>query len=1446
MALIVEGAAVAGTLGEVGFSAHWWDHGLVIKPVWRSLTSVYDLRFWRRRFRQLRVLRCRKPRGTQACHGTGTVANATALQAETCPLLCGGIVGPRTHTAMPYLGVFRCNPTLFPVSESDASLFCGVSNRARSGKAAGPEQDHGSGWTIVRKAKRTWLARNRRWSRRPKEGRAVGAKRPARHPKAVTPQPAPKSAIPLPAISPALTYRDALMSKDREGLVCGKNDKPGSKVANPAWVESYRGVADFRIATNTAGMTCTPELAKRMTQVMDAHRDQEDVCCTVRSLLAYCTCDEEFRFVEEQPWSGMTGGEFDSIIKKFAAVRGRSYQLMRLRRECVWDLSVASSGKSCLPKVTVCIAHLALPDDEDDISSYISHAMPMEFYRWHAPCKASCPHPVCFAVRNASRIAGKLDRAIEKAVKRQSEAILEEQMHAADVATSSPVPAAPAPVPEPAALPPSLGLDQVRKTLADMLGPDFDAEKWDSIAPMEAIFRTAFNLPPVGDDSASVLPPRPAEKAAVVKTETEAQADASSAPPPAIATSESGVQVDQEELGFPVTLENPDADRFGNTTSMPHGCNWDAHHECDEGCFREDFALDGTNLFVHDEQVHVAVQVGLPIHVEDPLTVCDPLPLHRFSLAGTFEDANSLKFMRDVTPETGSPPFLNLLVEVIPPRYTQATLSNVRKWGGMTSYFFGEAGHLTMHGRPEYGLTPTSVLSLGGVDYRFKRNDLWGPCWSVAAWNLMPMGIPRTAAARLWAAAKRSFNFLPTPCGQFEIVQSGLARCNDRQAYEFRWTLERQTERDALCATLLAKAQAEALSNPANVHDPQAVAAAARTMRRQYDAVDNVAGVFSWGYCYSCGERSRGKYKGRICKWCEKNHARLAGVVSENGDVCTYAVPVRYPGLVHKPKSHPELKIGAETRAEWGKDIAVHRGRGKHKKLLTRDQAVGLGTVQGRGPTLAGVGLSGTTPFVTAVGAQPLVEAVMYRVFKKLPEDRVVSQPAFDRLAMNARDELLLGRWLESGPVPMSTDEWIASMPSRRRKALQRAHDERQRRGENHPDYELITPFVKQELLPDFKPQDTCGTTFSPVRYVARLIQAPNDETHLDAGKFMKPLVHALKKYWHHQNWLFYGSVAPDKLNHWLNRISGSRSFFWSDYTAFDATFSDSTWDMLEGFYHHLYPDAPQSFRDVLRIWRRPKGRAIVRKQNVVLTYQANTCNCSGRDDTALANALFNGLALSTAFAAALAGVTVEEVTLEHLRVASELCKISIVGDDSLVGCDFDVSLYADAIVAGLKRFGLVVKAEHSPHLHAVTYLGMMPYKVGSHFEWGPTLGRRLYKMMWMRQYSAPTAWCHGVAQSMSLFSNVPLLSDMAKRVCTLLKGHAVTPLEPDENRIWTCPPSDATPWGMETLNWLCQRYHGLTVSMLARDLRVISSIERLPAVVRLESLRLMLAQDDL
>lgn len=151
---------------------------------------------------------------------------------------------------------------------------------------------------------------------------------------------------PLRQVSPALTFAQVLMSNVRcEGggrkRALFQPVADGSElVINPAFRESYRGCADMLTALSNNQLPLVKRsVAERLQKVMDLHRDQQDVCCTARSLLAFCRCDEELRYVEELDWNGYTQGQFETkIAPDFAKIKNRPLDLRYLNQEAKFEV----------------------------------------------------------------------------------------------------------------------------------------------------------------------------------------------------------------------------------------------------------------------------------------------------------------------------------------------------------------------------------------------------------------------------------------------------------------------------------------------------------------------------------------------------------------------------------------------------------------------------------------------------------------------------------------------------------------------------------------------------------------------------------------------------------------------------------------------------------------------------------------------------------------------------------------------------------------------------------------------------------------------------------------------------------------------------------------------------------------------------------------------------
>lgn len=780
------------------------------------------------------------------------------------------------------------------------------------------------------------------------------------------------------------------------------------------------------------------------------------------------------------------------------------------------------------------------------------------------------------------------------------------------------------------------------------------------------------------------------------------------------------------------------------------------------------------------------------------------------------------------------------------------------------THFVHGSGKLICNGQMAEKFEEGDVLVLHGRRYRVRSQ--WWAMSNVGAEGLIRVGCWREAS-------NLSGRFIAKKLFSLELADEGLfAGCSDGilDVAHLRWLVARSDPQAAVERPIPTLPTEEVdmkvgyglmLSRAPDECQPLAVVIRNDAAMRKWKVKDGAAlphlaerhihGVmcdsdhqgwgyaggqnFDWGYCYSCGKKPPGRFPGRLCSKNSCVNGTKSARMTAYGYQAVKPGSIVYPGVIQNIGQFPPLKTSVNTVATAETLSGVP---------LDKEALRAMPMEQQPAARLGGIGFGGAIPFSFAKGPGILGAALAYRAFRDV--DISVEPEVFRKIA-GFNWLLMPGFCLPKQEWEL--DYWLGSMPMRRRKPLRQAHERRLQRGEDHKDYEWFNPFVKDEHALYGAVLDGLVTA-ETVEAIPRNIFAPHDETHLDAGRYLKPLVGDLKSIWNHENWLFYASCKPELLDLWLNKNKDARSFFCSDYSAFERSHSHPSWDYMEGIYRQIYPHADEQFWKALKAWRVPKGKKKMPKFDAKIEFHADCMNASGRDDTGLSNAILNGMGLAFSFAAALGNKTVLEVEVDDIRRASELVQIAVMGDDSLVACSFDVEPYREAILRELRRFGFVVKAVTTPNLHDVTFLGMMPYPVAGRFYWGPTIGRRMYKAFWQHDPKGNLpAWTHGAAKQLALNACVPIVSDCAERVMAILAGKKATKIAPENEgygSAWTLRDTATPRYDESTLRWLCQRYPGLELSAIRSDVKNIARVQRLPALIRLNTTDLAFALDEM
>lgn len=619
--------------------------------------------------------------------------------------------------------------------------------------------------------------------------------------------------------------------------------------------------------------------------------------------------------------------------------------------------------------------------------------------------------------------------------------------------------------------------------------------------------------------------------------------------------------------------------------------------------------------------------------------------------------------------------------------------------------------------------------------------------------------------------------------------------------------------------------------------------------------------------CYGCGKEPRGKYrwKHRMCPECSK---RQHGSATSSGRMVAMGFDPgkAVTGTIHVPGSERPPKLKKWELVEVLPDEITIPGSwvgdSARRVSFTPDMLAKVWSLQpqdsGRERVrLNAIGVSGANVMVSSSTRYNQLKALCGRAFLKRP-----LQPDSETwLAAQRLSSILLPLPFDAPIMPL--DEWIRSMPSRRRKALERAKIRYEQHGLQDRDL-MFKSFVKSEKLPDFTVKDgilmpldsmsEANISGTPAGMIDRLINGPEDVAHIVAGPAIKPQLSRLKEQWHFEHCLFYASVEPQKLTAWLNRVArAGRIPFWCDFAMFDRTHSRLSWDFVERLYRQI-PGLSSDFWKVLLAWRRPRGTM------GPIRFRAHTMNASGRDDTALANAVLNGVCMLLSVSAALHGVAVRELTEAMVLETMREVDIAVCGDDTLGFMPqrpkSEMAEIIRRVGENIALFGFSAKLDYSECLWKAVFLGMRPAPVGDHLEWAKTAGRAIYKLGWKLDPSGDgAAWAHGVHEAMArAYCNTPVLYEICRKYCSLRVGAKKTPVLADANKPWDFSASGfiGTPWDGQTLQAFCDAYSApdrgvtLTPAAVMDCIAEIDRIDTVPMVLDHWVLRHLIATDDL
>lgn len=388
---------------------------------------------------------------------------------------------------------------------------------------------------------------------------------------------------------------------------------------------------------------------------------------------------------------------------------------------------------------------------------------------------------------------------------------------------------------------------------------------------------------------------------------------------------------------------------------------------------------------------------------------------------------------------------------------------------------------------------------------------------------------------------------------------------------------------------------------------------------------------------------------------------------------------------------------------------------------------------------------------------------------------------------------------------------WLDGMLPRRRRALCGGARDLLHKGELAFKASRFGSFVKRELAASRNKEFVLGVAKSN----PRIIQGPPESSHVAAGPTLRVFTHELHDSWGFQNFITYvGGARPHQMRSYAEQnmnMDGTNkfpsvSYFMNDYSMFDSTYTQALFnEIVYPIYRFLgimdkreemdgRPNGKCSrwVTSAIRYWERPRGRL-----SGGIKYNSGPMNASGRDDTAVMNALINGLCIFFSILSYYYQVPmhhVDRITDDDISYISQRIHIAVLGDDSLVRIDDsllrgDYEEFKTAMAQNVAQWGIEAKPQMEKEFRRAVFLGNRPYPCDCDGKpavlWGPTIGRRLYKMCSSSELQPrPAEWLYSVLDATYRTSgHVPILRDTCVRIMKLLSDQGVALHEYTEER---------------------------------------------------------------
>lgn len=652
---------------------------------------------------------------------------------------------------------------------------------------------------------------------------------------------------------------------------------------------------------------------------------------------------------------------------------------------------------------------------------------------------------------------------------------------------------------------------------------------------------------------------------------------------------------------------------------------------------------------------------------------------------------------------------------------------------------------------------------------RFEASHMLGFVLTAGWWDLVALAYAVARPAQFLPSLESEHDILAEPGVLTELGSEGMTTALRARA----------TARDCFWDPALMSALVS--STAARLDHPTTMTTQAVRLAVQPRGQSTIRGPLGAGnqrkQCVACGENARARAgrngKGKtyeLCGTCLRALPKTRG---------SYSYDPRYAcilgDLLPVNEHTPLLPIYSVARREPTVDREENWEKKYRFKTTFQPQKHGAEVDEKnhvRRGVMPGVYHPSWPAGVVPRGPHSMYRALITRTYRQVPEVDPDNWRSADFVARR-----LVPSSADGTVHRLSDADWL--MNQERAEDMLAAIHQLAREGMLDDDW-VCKPFVKSEWNLDAEPQG--GGSGEKKTVKPRAIYTLSDKTHTKVGPYTLPLGAAWKRIFPLDGMITYaGGLKPEAMRELLAEMrvkyEGGWQYWDNDYTCFETCKSAQSFKAYRDVARRLWSTHDEDRERFMDAWESPQFKAYSGGHR--FSGKLPTMTCSGRSDTTAENSWTNALITYMGIVSALSGYPVRELDQVPAWIwawTETGVRIVVSGDDSVIflapsfaGANTGGQWLKDRFQKAVGELGFQPKLERRMDFCDVVFLGHRPYwaegpdGTGA-YEWGPTLGRRMYKHHCMLDPTVnPRDWLGEISRfEAHAYKHVPVLGDLA------------------------------------------------------------------------------------